>query len=328
MNKRTIISFLISLTAIYTCAQTQVVISDGTDNAALRQKIENNASRLLNEINAACAENRALRLNGLMEDKDQISLESLWENVHFQTEDSYIEEALLDDVNGGYQIRNISIHLDAEGVNEDESYKEAVINFSPFGSVTSINLALDKNMWKKVIEDGVSVKDIRMRQQILHFVEKFRTAYNQKDLPFLNQIFSEDALIITGTVISGRYKTTDGGALSNPRIKYTKKNKQQYLAGLKSIFARNSYINVTFDDIKITRDARPGKEDIYGVTLKQGWNTSTYSDEGYLFMIWDFSNPDAPEIHVRTWQPYYLDKKKSETIPEEEIFTIQDFEGF
>ena len=28
-----------------------------------------------------------------------------------------------------------------------------------------------------------------------------------------------------------------------------------------------------------------------------------YSDEGYLFLVWDFSDEENPKIHVRTWQP-------------------------
>ena len=68
----------------------------------------------------------------------------------------------------------------------------------------------------------------------------------------------------------------------------------------------------------------PAKDGFYGVTLKQGWVADRYSDEGYLFLLWDFTNPEAPQIHVRTWQPTEYETGKP--IEEEEIFTIDDFE--
>ena len=36
---------------------------------------------------------------------------------------------------------------------------------------------------------------------ILDFTERFRTAYNEHNINFLDAIFSDDALIITGKVI-------------------------------------------------------------------------------------------------------------------------------
>ena len=58
------------------------------------------------------------------------------------------------------------------------------------------------------------------------------------------------------------------------------------------------------------------KPNFYGVTLVQHWNSSTYSDKGILFLVWDCTDEDQPKIHVRTWQPM-------ET-PENEVFTLSD----
>ena len=67
----------------------------------------------------------------------------------------------------------------------------------------------------------------------------------------------------------------------------------------------------------------PVKPDFYGVTLKQGWTSGRYHDDGYLFLLWDFRDDKAPEIHVRTWQP---DKIGSKPLPKDEIFTLSDFD--
>ena len=52
-----------------------------------------------------------------------------------------------------------------------------------------------------------------------------------------------------------------------------------------------------------------------------------YNDVGYVFLLWQF--PEAgksgnPKIHVRTWQPDKIDLNTP--LPEEEIFSIDDFD--
>ena len=47
----------------------------------------------------------------------------------------------------------------------------------------------------------------------------------------------------------------------------------------------------------------PTKDGIYGVTLRQGYKSDSYADDGWLFLLWDFRDKSMPRIHVRTWQP-------------------------
>jgi hypothetical protein len=85
-------------------------------------------------------------------------------------------------------------------------------------------------------------------------------------------------------------------------------------------------IDLIFDNIEVTQ--HPKYDDIYGVTLKQGWTswkTATakgYQDEGYLFLMIDFKDGENMEVHVRTWQP---DKFNGQPLPESEIFQLGDF---
>ena len=73
-----------------------------------------------------------------------------------------------------------------------------------------------------------------------------------------------------------------------------------------------------FDEVEVAM--HPVDVNYYGVTLKQSWNSDGYSDEGHLFLLWDFSNPDMPQIHVRTWQPEEWIKKTGE-----KVFSMDDF---
>ena len=91
-------------------------------------------------------------------------------------------------------------------------------------------------------------------------------------------------------------------------VVYRKQNKAEYIKNLERVFKANKYIQLDFNYNGVTVVQDKEKPYIYGVTLKQVWNSQNksgknYSDEGYLFLAWDFSDESHPQIHVRTWQP-------------------------
>ena len=298
----------------------KLTISSGIDNGGLKTKMENSISVLLTEINAAQAAGRAINFAPLnLNQSVQLSLSMLWENSPFICLDEVITERCLT-TNTGYQVRNIPLMMKPLTVEfqEDEHYQEAVISFDRQGNVESFYLSINMNLYMNVIKNNLEITDHRRRQLILDYVEQFRTSYNTKDIKFLEQVFSDDALIITGKVIE--QKTPDGIALPD-KIVYKKQTKQEYITNLRRVFANNSYINVTFDEIKVIK--HPVNKNYYGVTLHQGYKSDRYRDDGYLFLLWDFTDEQAPQIHVRTWQP---DQINGGRIPEEEIFSLSDFD--
>jgi len=174
------------------------------------------------------------------------------------------------------------------------------------------------------MKKGKTVTEVARRQEILSYVEQFRTAYNEQDILFLDNIFSEDALIITGSVT--KVKKTDGAGITYNKVTYKKQGKQEYINNLKKSFAANKWINVRFDDVKVVKHPNPKMEGFYGVTVHQLYaNSSGYSDDGYLFMLWDFRDKNQVQIHVRTWQPRWMNDNRTEEIAQEEIFTPGDF---
>ncbi|MBR6047601.1 MAG: nuclear transport factor 2 family protein [Bacteroidaceae bacterium] len=296
-------------------------VNEGVENNGLKKQIEQNVTALLTSLNAACKADKAISYakSGITDEAKQ-QIDMLWMNVHFFCEDEEIVERVLTTANG-FQVRNIPLTMKAlAGETLKDEYQEAVINIDKTGKIVSFFFTISMNMYTKVMQNSNEVSDVRRRMTILDYVEHFRTAYNMKDMPFLQQVFSDDALIITGKVI--KVQKSDMFPAGN-KIIYKKQNKQQYLTNLGNAFKVAKYIKVKFDDIKIV--AHPTKDDIYGVTLHQEWNTNTYNDEGYVFMLWDFTNEDEPKIHVRTWQPDYLDKTKGERINPDDIFSLSDF---
>ncbi len=297
---------------------TECILTD-TPNNQLKESVQATIGKMLTEFNDAYMEERMPELKGLdITDDVKKSIEAMWENAPFRCNETEIIERCLHTLDNNYQVRNIPLF--AKGEDDKPEYQEAVVNFNPQGRIINFHLAIDNNLYLRVLKKGQDVTDLRYRQIILDYVEQFRTAYNTKDLPFLDQIFSDDALIITGKVIKA-IPTDANNFMSKDMVQYTTQKKAEYLERLGRVFRNNKRIHVAFNEVSVKR--HPAKEGFYGVTLKQDYKSDMYSDTGYVFLLWDFTNPEEPKIHVRTWQPEYIDGAK---LPEEDIFTCMDFE--
>lgn len=314
------ITFLLMLPALVKAQYMTDLILTDVNNDEVKKVAQQNISRLLTQFNIAYADNKSVNFDGIdITATARKTIEEMWENTPFRSGDTEIIERCLNTYDKNFQVRNIPVLM--KGVDGNEEYQEMVINFNDKGSVIDFHAAIASNLYVKVLKKGYDVTDLRYRQMILDYVEQFRTAYNTKDIPFLEQIYSDDALIITGKVIKVAPSEMNN-FIPKEKVKYTKQSKREYLDRLSQIFKTNNRIHVVFDDIKVVK--HPAKQGFYGVTLKQGYTSDRYSDIGYLFLLWDFTNPDAPQIHVRTWQPEMLNATTK--LPEEEIFTCNDFD--
>ncbi|MCF0204272.1 MAG: nuclear transport factor 2 family protein [Muribaculaceae bacterium] len=280
--------------------------NDGIDPAVPVHRMEQNVSRLLTAMNTA-ASNRSNSIDfaGIeILDDASLSLMMIWENVRMHTfDDDIIQKCVKLGSSAhprGYEVQNIGVEMLPKN---PEEYKEAhsqeiTITLDRQGRISDFVISMGLHQYTSMMKGAKTLEDLDKRQQILHFVEQFRTAYCEKRKDFLEDIFSDDALIITGRV---RTRTSVEAGISTV-IDYTKQTKREYLKKLFAIFDRpNSYINVLFDIIDVERN--PLHPSIYGVTLRQEWYSSAYSDVGTVFLLWDFTNEDRPKIYVRTWQP-------------------------
>lgn len=314
---------LISLLTITFWAMAQdinMTIVDGIQNNTVKNRMERGISKLLTEINQACAQERPLRLDGIdMALSGKRSLQALWKNLHFLIEDNTIVERCLSSAEG-YVIRNIYTQVNPmiEGYN-DEPERALTIRLTRDGQIASVAMAASDAVYGRIMEQGLSVTDLERRTTILSFVENYRSFYDEKDLKSIDRVFSDDAIIITGTVPMQRNVSNDMGSWRE-QIKYKVQNKPQYLNSLAANFKRNKYIKVTFSDVEVVR--HPANPNYYGVTLHQHWKSSNYEDDGYLLLIWEFHDGQDPIIHYRTWQP---DRIGSHSLTKDEIINIMDF---
>lgn len=303
------------LTSFSVRAQYETVVEvKAAPNATVKAALEKNSSLLLTELNNAQGEQRSLSLKGINIDKEAASsLLTMWEVCPFRCDELDIIENCLHSASG-FQIRNIPVIMEPRGGEhfDEDKYQEIVLNFDRSGKITDLCFSMSNVMYKQIMGSNREVTDLRRRSLVVDFVEQFRTAYNRKDISYLNDIFSEDALIITGKVV----RRIPNEMAGTPNIEYVTNNKKQYLERLEKVFRKNERVNVVFEDIKVnTHKTNPN---IYGVKLIQHWNSTTYNDKGYLFLLWDFADESHPKIHVRTWQPF-------EDTPKEEVFELSDF---
>lgn len=311
---------LLALTLGAAAQDIKVTIIDGIQNQALKGRMERGIAQLLSEVNRACAQERPLQLDGIdMALSGKRSLQALWQNLHFLCEDNEIVERCLTSAEG-YVIRNIYTQVNPMVEDySDEPERALTIRLTRDGQIASVAMAASDAVYGRIMEQGLSVTDFERRTTILSFVENYRSFYDEKDLNAIDRVFSDDAIIITGTVPMQRNVSSDMQSWRE-QITYKVQSKPQYLSSLAANFKRNKYIKVTFSDVEVVR--HPANPNYYGVTLHQHWKSSTYEDDGYLLLIWEFHDGMDPVIHYRTWQP---DRIGSHTLTKDEIINIMDF---
>lgn len=140
------------------------------------------------------------------------------------------------------------------------------------------------------------------RKILTEFLENYKTAYSLKRLDYLRQVFDDNAVIITGKVMT-RPQTDDAGRqyLNNKYVQLTRQSKEQYLRNLERCFDSNEFINIRFAENDIVKAGVGGE--VYGIQIKQDYYSSNYGDTGYLFLMVDVNDPKQPIIKVRVWQP-------------------------
>lgn len=308
--KKSLVTLLVALIFATADAQENVTFefSDGIEQSALKTKMEKQVGALLTAINRAAANGTNINYTGI--DINPLASQSLgqtWNVVHFTTEDTdYVDHCIRQKTKSGrlrgFQVRNIGVTMQpVDGTYDGPERRELAIDFGPNGKIEDVNFTMGTTEYGNLIKTGEQLGDLDRRMQIIHWCEQFQNAYNKCDMEFMNRIFSNDAIIITGKITSRPGGRSDVRLANPQKVEYEQQTKEQYLGNLGRLFKRAKYINVKFSDYKIVRHG--SKPNYYGVTLKQDFATNTYKDQGIVFLVWDFSNEDEPKIHVRTWQP-------------------------
>jgi hypothetical protein len=285
--------------------QTKTNVSfTNSDRSALQIEMEQSISGLLTELNNASASNRYPRLQNLKITEECASrIGELWANASISIPERTIIDSLLltsefSAFGKGYQVRNIPLSL--KGKDGNVGKEMGVITLNSFGQIvafyfTAVEQKIDPENFK---DKNIVEYDRRMR--ILEVVEQFKTAYYMKDIQTIDDFFSDFELNIVGQEVK-REANSDLDRFTVDKVIYKTQDKQQYLELIKKMFSRNEFIEVKFNDIKISK--HKGYPDIYGVNLVQTLNSPSYQDVGNLFLIIDFKDEKKIKILVCAWQP-------------------------
>lgn len=199
--------------------------------------------------------------------------------------------------NGEITCRSIPMSFSFEG-NQRTFVEDVVFTFNGNKQISGLSFGLNKAAVGDILNQTSWNNNVRT--VLINFLESYKTAYALKRYQYIESIFSDDALIITGSVLKHR-ASTENQPMNKEVVKYSRQTKSEYMKKLKHIFAGNEYINLRFTDNQI-RKAGVGGE-VYGIQIQQDYFSSNYGDSGYLFLLVDLNNPQEPVIHVRTWQP-------------------------
>lgn len=144
------------------------------------------------------------------------------------------------------------------------------------------------------------------RELIMEFMESYKTAYCLKRINYIRDIFADDAVIIVGNVARRQARKVEDREVSvsgQEVIRYNRYTKDQYLKNLERCFQRNEFINIRFSHNEVQWLEKYDKEELFAIQIGQEYNSTTYADKGYLFLLVDMTDHDAPQIKIRTWQP-------------------------
>ncbi len=208
----------------------------------------------------------------------------------------------------GYEIRKINVLNKYKSLRK-QSKEYLVIDFDKKGNLYDVNFGIMDHLYKEFVEEAKYGNDWGNRQIIIKFMEKYRTAYLSRDLNVLGKIFADNALIIVGRVLKElnikdfvKYKYEPSE--SQPTFEQIRYSKKEYLKRQKRIFQTRKEIFLDFSKFNILR--KNNTKGVYGISLRQNYESTGYSDEGYLFLLIDF-NKVNPQIYVRSWQPQEWD---------------------
>lgn len=190
--------------------------------------------------------------------------------------------------------------------NKRKFVEDVTFTFDENKKIECVAFGLGSQAKTDIFNKGVGAWSDYAKMVIATFLENYKTAFALKRLDYLESVFDDNATIITGHIIKKNPKLSIEGQAATfgdnkPLIKYTRQTKSEYLRKLKMCFQSNQFINIRFADNDVVKMGAGGET--YGIQIKQDYYSTNYGDQGYLFLMVDFNDPENPSIKVRTWQP-------------------------
>lgn len=299
--------------------------SQQTTSQELAVQSDENIASMSKEIDSTVAEKIGQEINTLfdiLQKRSVQEVQSAYASDPFLKEkiSSYIrynrpevldkgEQFKLELTKNGWEIRHIRVLHSYPSLNKKVT-EYLVLDFTETGQLFDLNVCVSDYLYNKFVNISEYAGDWDNRREIIKFLEKYRTAYLTRDVNTIDKMFAEEALIIVGRLIQKKKLPEDAVKFQSfgnqPGYDYLRMTKKEYLERQKRVFSQQQDISLQFSTFDIVRK---GEMPIYGLQMRQSYASTTYADEGHLFLLIDFQTPD-PLIYVRAWQPNEWSKEQ------------------
>lgn len=311
----TICFWIIAFCPLLSQAQVTFRMLDGISNPELKVKVESNVSKLLAEINRASTRNEQLNLAGFqIEKRASERLRNLWHNMPFCCEWKNNIQSCIQDFTG-YEIRQIPVMLKPlDNAYKGESHKELTISFNKQGIITGVRTSIDNNSYLALLSGGKANLDMRMRREILKYLEDCRSYYTEKDINAIAKMLGFCSFDVKKSLTENSETPV---MVSLKKNECSVKDKQEYLSNLNKYFQQDGCIVSQISDIELMRHG--GNSYFYGawfrLQLYCGDKELQGATGGYYFLLWDFTEEANPKIHFSLLFP-----KKEKYLSPEDFF--------
>lgn len=188
--------------------------------------------------------------------------------------------------------------------------EKLVFRFNPIShKIQSIAFALTQKAEADIFDSAAPWGEIS-RYTILQFMEDYQTAFALKRIDFIEQLFSDNAIIITGSVLQqspekGAFDGVSVKLTNNQKVRYRQFTKEQYIKNLRRLL-KDHYVHLGFEDnttgLVNTNGILP-RDAAFAIQIRQLYTCSNgYADRGYLTLFLNMKGKQ-PLIEVRLWQP-------------------------
>lgn len=211
-------------------------------------------------------------------------------------------------VNGNVVARGLQMSFTFKSGTKKTFVEDVVFTFDKDQKIGNVAFGLGQTAENDILCKYAPGWKDETRELIMEFMESYKTAYSLRRLDYIRSIFADDAIIIVGNVAKPRMAQT--GSKERPVslkgqnvIRYNRYSKDEYLRNLERCFKRNEFINIRFLNNEVQWLEKYDKEELFAIQIGQEYNSTTYGDRGYLFLLVDMTDHDSPQIKIRTWQP-------------------------
>lgn len=193
-------------------------------------------------------------------------------------------------------------------LNGAQTFVEPVtFTFNEDKKIINVCFGIDKETEEDILGRKAYTKG--ERGAILDFLENYRSAYAFKRIDYLRSIYADNALFISGSIVKASPNKTE-----TEKYDYNQRSKKEFIANQERSFSRYSAIRLSYNEIIVKKSA---KGNVFGINIKQRFQSDKYSDEGFVFLIVSFIDTYNPVVRVRTWQP--------EEDPMFGVYSLDDF---